>query len=105
MNPVAFGAVVQALGIPAPIPEYRFAPPRRWRFDYAWPALHLALEIEGGIWNGGRHVRGQGYENDCMKYNSAVLLGWTVLRATTAMVNDGRALALLEHVFANRVTI
>lgn len=29
--------------------EYRFAPKRLWRFDFAWPELALALEIEGGV--------------------------------------------------------
>ena len=23
-------------GLPVPIPEYRFHPTRKWRFDYAW---------------------------------------------------------------------
>jgi hypothetical protein len=43
-------AVLRAVGLPVPIREHRFAPPRRWRFDYAWPAHRLALEIEGGTW-------------------------------------------------------
>lgn len=90
-------------GLPAPVPEFRFAPPRRWRFDYAWPALMLAAEIEGGTWTGGRHVRGRGYERDCEKYNAAAVLGWRVLRVTTAMVRDGRALELLRVEFADRV--
>jgi hypothetical protein len=56
-----FAVILEAAGIPAPIREYRFAPPRRWRFDLAWPSLRLALEIEGGTWTGGRHVRGNGF--------------------------------------------
>jgi very-short-patch-repair endonuclease len=83
--------------LPAPIRERRFAPPRRWRFDYAWPAQRLALEIEGGTWTGGRHVRGRGYEADCEKYSEAALRGWRVLRVTTTMLNDGRVLAMLER--------
>lgn len=89
--------VLRAAGLPEPIREHRFAPPRRWRFDYAWPALRLALEVEGGTWAGGRHVRGRGYEADCEKYGEAVLRGWRVLRVTTTMLNDGRALAMLER--------
>jgi hypothetical protein len=90
-------AVIRAAGLPAPIREHRFAPPRRWRFDYAWPAHRIALEVEGGIWTGGRHVRGRGYEADCEKYSEAALRGWRVLRVTPAMLNDGRALAILER--------
>jgi hypothetical protein len=79
--------------------RYRFAPPRRWRFDYAWPAQRIALEIEGGAWIGGRHVRGRGYESDCEKYSTAAADGWCVIRATPRMIQDGRALALLERAF------
>jgi very-short-patch-repair endonuclease len=79
-------------GLVAPLEEYRFAPPRRWRFDLAWPDRRIAVEMEGGTWNGGRHVRGRGYEADCEKYNAAALHGWTVLRFTSDMIRDGRAL-------------
>ncbi len=90
-------AVLCAAGLPAPVREHRFAPPRRWRFDYAWPVSRVALEIEGGTWIGGRHVRGRGYQADCEKYSEAALRGWRVLRVTRAMLRDGRALALLER--------
>lgn len=93
-------AFLIAAALPLPVPDYRFAPPRRWRFDYAWPALRLALEIEGGIWTDGRHVRGRGYERDCEKYNAAALAGWRVLRVTPRMMRDGRALQLLTAVLA-----
>ena len=33
--------------------EHRFAPPRRWRFDLAWPAERLAVEVDGGRWQSG----------------------------------------------------
>lgn len=96
-----FLGMIKARGLPAPEPEYYFARPRQWRFDLAWPAVRprLALEVEGGTWldGGGRHNRGSGYEGDCEKYNEAALRGWRVLRATTRMVEDGRALALLER--------
>jgi hypothetical protein len=91
-----FAAVITAAGLPAPVKEFRFAPPRRWRFDLAWPSLRIALEIEGGVWAHGRHVRGKGYERDAEKYNAATLAGWRVLRVTRDMIRDGRALALLE---------
>lgn len=67
-------------------PEHRFAPPRLWRFDFAWPNLKLALEVEGGHWSGGRHVRGKGFEGDMEKYNEAALAGWLVIRVSTKQV-------------------
>lgn len=58
--------------------EYRFNEKRRWRFDFAWPAHKLAVEIDGGRWVpfGGRHAG----DGDREKLNSAAALGWTVFR-------------------------
>ena len=90
----------RAAGLPEPVTEYRFHATRRWRFDYAWPNWHVALEVDGGTWVAGRHSRGAGYERDCEKLNTATLLGWRVLRFTTAMVRDGRALTVLQELLA-----
>src|SRR4051812_10049951 len=51
-----------ARGLPKPIAEYRFHPERGWRFDFAWPAQLVALEIDGAVYAQGRHTRGRGYE-------------------------------------------
>lgn len=83
--------IIQA-GLPRPEQEWRFHPVRKWRFDFAYPALMVAVEIEGGTWSGGRHTRGDGYEKDCEKYNTAALMGWKVIRLTTGMIADGRAI-------------
>ncbi|MFQ5593161.1 MAG: hypothetical protein ACE5HA_03330 [Anaerolineae bacterium] len=87
---------VKALGLEAPVHEHRFHPERRWRFDRAWPKVKIAIEVEGGIWSGGRHVRGAGFERDCEKGNAALLLGWQVYRITGNMLGDGRATQLLR---------
>ena len=34
--------------------EWKFHPVRRWRFDYAFPDFRVALEVEGGVFTGGR---------------------------------------------------
>lgn len=65
---------------------------RDWRFDFAWPERQLAVEVDGGVWNSGRHVRGTGYTSDCEKCNEAVLCGWWLLRVTSAHVRSGQAL-------------
>lgn len=62
------------------VEEHRFHGTRRWRFDFAWVAQRLAVEVEGGAFSGGRHTRGLGFVADCHKYNAAVLAGWRVLR-------------------------
>lgn len=70
--------------------EHQFDAARRWRFDIAWPAALVAVEIEGmkrGRY--GRHQRQTGYHKDCEKYNAAALLGWCVLRYTSQdLYND-----------------
>jgi very-short-patch-repair endonuclease len=88
---------MKAVKLPAPKTQYRFATPRRWTFDFCWPDRRIALEVEGGIWTKGRHTRGVGYEKDCEKYNEAALRGFAVLRVTTGMVKDGRALQVVER--------
>lgn len=81
--------------------EYKFHPTRKWRFDFAWPVVKVALEMEGGVFTHGRHSRGKGFEMDCHKYNAAGILGWRVFRVTGDMVNDGppcTAVALMQQV-------
>lgn len=64
------------------VKEYKFHPTRRWRFDYAIPEHKIALEVEGGVWTGGRHTSPKGFLNDIEKYNTATLMGWRVFRTT-----------------------
>jgi very-short-patch-repair endonuclease len=89
---------IRAYELPEPFMEYRFNHERRWRFDFAWPDQMLAVEIEGGSWTRGRHTRGAGFRNDCEKYNAAGKAGWTVLRFTCDMVEDGFAIDYLKDV-------
>lgn len=62
------------------VPEYQFAPPRLWRFDFADPESMTAIEVDGGLFVGGRHSTGAGIVKDMEKLNHAVLRGWKVLR-------------------------
>lgn len=75
-------ALCRQAGLAEPVPEFRFHPHRKWRFDYAWPLHRLALEVDGGVWTQGRHTRGSGFVGDLLKFNAATLLGWRVLRYT-----------------------
>ena len=85
----------------SPVSEFIFHPDRKWRFDFAFVTEKLAVEIEGGIYSGGRHTRGSGFEADCEKYNSAVLLGWKILRFSTQAVKSGRAIEIVKFVLAD----
>lgn len=60
--------------------EYRFHPDRKWRADFAIPSAKILIEIDGGVWSGGRHTRGAGFLGDMEKLNAAACLGYRVLR-------------------------
>ena len=93
--------LIRASGFEEPVTEYAFANHlgRRWRFDFAWPALMLAVEVDGGSWvpGGGRHTRGAGFAADHDKFNRVTLTGWRVLRFTSRHIADGSALADLAE--------
>ena len=79
--------------------EYRWHETRQWRFDFAWPDRLLALEVEGGVYSQGRHVRPVGFSADCEKYNEAAAAGWRVLRMPGEWVLNGRAIDMLERLW------
>ena len=95
-----------AAGFPIPEREFRFSPPRRWRFDYSWPLPRaarwkgIALEIQGGAWTQGRHTRGKGFSNDAEKFSAAAILGYCLIVATTQQVESGEAFTWLKEAFA-----
>lgn len=83
--------------LPVPATEFRFHPKRKWRFDYAWAPRFLALEVDGGVWSGGRHVTGSGRIADMEKMTEAAILGWRILYVTPQEVVNGRAVALIRR--------
>lgn len=87
-------------GYPPPVPEHRFHPVRRWRFDLAWVPLLVALEFQGGGFVQGRHTRGPGHRADCEKFTEAALLGWRVMLVTTDHVKNGSVFVWLDRLFA-----
>lgn len=62
--------------------EFQFNPDRKWRLDWAIPALKIGIEYEGVMSDKSRHTTAVGYTNDANKYNSAQARGWKVLRFT-----------------------
>lgn len=72
--------------------EFKFHPKRKWRADFHIVGKKILVEVEGGIWSGGRHTRGKGYIGDMEKYNSAMALGYQVYRYSTEQVKSGLAL-------------
>ena len=86
------------------VKEHMFHWTRKWRFDYAIPDLKVAIEIDGAVWDYGRHNRPQGYINDMEKLNTAASMGWLVLRFTTDDRLKASTLALIMDTINLRKT-
>lgn len=90
--------------------EYRFMPKppsgkqRQFRFDFAWPINGFAVEIEGGVYSGGRHTTGAGFTKDCEKYALATIEGYRIIRVTTSQVSSGVALEWVKEFFKRNVS-
>lgn len=98
--------MLRAYGVPFER-EYRFAPPRRWRADFALHNHRILVEVEGvtsfgknkdGSMRLGRHQTARGLAADCEKYNAATAQGWRVFRYTQSMVTSGEAIAQIMEV-------
>ena len=76
--------------------EFKFHTSRKWRADFHIKNTKLLIEVEGGIWSGGRHTRGKGYLGDMEKYNAATMMGFQVLRFSTEQVTSGFAIKQIE---------
>ena len=72
-NPKVVTAFFAVYGIPAPWFEHKFHDNRNWRFDSAWLEAggkpYVAIEVQGGIWGGGRHNRGAAMLKEWEKLN------------------------------------
>lgn len=116
---------LRGAGLPEPETEYLFHPKRKWRLDYVWVPVGLAVEVDGGIHGravvchnchqtvkrqlkngrmvvvreGGRHNTGAGFEADREKWAEAAIYGWTVIGVTGGMIEDGRALDLIVRAY------
>lgn len=86
-----------AAGIPTPEREYRFHPTRKWRLDFAWPALLWAVEVEGGIYRGGGHTHVKDLKRDIEKHRALTLLGWRCLRFHGDEIRSGLATEVIAQ--------
>lgn len=88
--------------------DYRFDAERNWRFDFAWPSLCIAAEVDGGNrmarinkrtgqpFAVGRHTQSDDYR----KRNAATAAGWRVYAFTPEMIRSGEAFATLQDAIA-----
>lgn len=69
--------------LPAPVAEFLFAPPRRFRGDRVWQGSRVIVELQGAVWSGGAHGRGSGITRDCDKARHAAAGGWRIFPVTS----------------------
>ncbi len=91
---------IRGLNLPRPEYEFRFAPPRRFRFDLCWKERLIAVEVDGGGWIRGRHHRPKGHASDCEKRNLATELGWDVYTYVPEQIESGEAVRQIQRVLA-----
>jgi very-short-patch-repair endonuclease len=81
-----FLQLVRAVGLPEPARQYWVVlRGRRYRLDYAWPALRLAVEIDGAAVHGPDEL-----PRDLRRQNQIILDGWMILRFTWGMLTRAR---------------
>ncbi len=77
-----FLQIARSVGLPPPRRQFRILiSGREYRIDFAWPALRLAVEIDGASVHGPRRLG-----SDLRRQNHIVLDGWMILRFTWSMV-------------------
>lgn len=79
------------------VKEYKFHPVRKWRIDYYLPTYGIAIEVEGGSFSNGRHVRGSGFRNDIEKYNEITAAGLMLIRVIPQNLNKKSTFDLIER--------
>jgi len=81
-NEAVVRAFFREYGVPEPEFEHKFCE-RKWRFDLVWIAGSLlAIEVQGGLFSGGAHVRGSRMLQEFDKWNRATVIGWRILFVT-----------------------
>jgi len=73
--------------LPLPTSQYVAIPGRRFRFDFAWPAQRVLVEVQEET----AHGKWRKQSQDAEKLNLAQLQGYIVLQFTGTMLRDDPA--------------
>lgn len=70
-----------------------------WRIDWYFEAndRKVALEVEGGVFTGGRHTRATGFMGDMEKYNAMAVRGILLLRTTPDKLLTTQTIELVKQ--------
>lgn len=83
--------------------NYKFdLPDSGMEFDFAWPSLRFAVEVNGGQYAAGKSGHGsvRGLERDAKKILAAARRGWRLVVLPTSMVTWEGVAQVLEQMRA-----
>ena len=93
---------LRVLGLPPPVPEYKFHDHRKWRIDWYFPDAQLGVEFDGIFSAKSGHRTMGGRVNDYCKDLNAALAGIWIVRCCHKDVTSGLAATAIETVYRER---
>lgn len=84
---------------PAHERNYRFMPGRKLEFDFCWPDIRAAVEVQGMV----HRIKGR-FQADIEKRALAILAGWKVLEVDGQSIRDGRAIGWAMQLLSRHQT-
>lgn len=91
---------IRADKLPPPEREYMPNPKRKWRIDFAYPTLKIAIEVDGAV-----HRIRERFHADIEKHAWLVLNGWTLLRVGGREVRSGKAIEWVKALLWDRAPL
>lgn len=91
---------MRAEHLPAAVRQYIVNPDRRWRLDFAWPGIKVAVEVDGEV-----HRIAERFHSDIEKHAWLTLNGWTLLRVGGREVRSGQAITWLKTLLWERAPL
>ena len=94
---ILFAQICERTAIPLPAQQFHFAIGRDYRADFTWPDHRLLVEVEGGLWIGGKHAIALHEQRRQRRRCYAQALGWSIVEVSPPDVRSGVACDLIER--------
>ena len=83
--------------------EYKAVPDRRFRWDFAFTAQSVLVEVQGGLWmKKGGHNTACGIMRDIEKHNLATVHGYRVIYITQKNIDDLSGITYLRTILEGK---
>jgi very-short-patch-repair endonuclease len=69
------------------VSQHKPIPKRQFMLDFAHPSTMIAVEIHGGVYSNGRHVRPKGFSKDQEKFFLMAERGWSLFPMVPDMIH------------------